>query len=742
MDRFYAERHFPHPWRSESLQPAEFPAFSTAAHTCHHCASALISTSSVAPERINRWVSLHSDPLKTHQRGSLRWRNLLPHNMRQVAAANAEGCPFFIWIWGQIEKSRTPPEQLLRTRICLVIESVNGIISDATKCSIFLSTSDYSWSPTGGTFDIESDAYDPSADDAVGQTIDGGTFSESGIAQIRRRLQVCLESHPSCRQGTGTRPLRFIELSPRDERTVRIRQAHSTRVDPYVALSYCWGLDQTIKTTTVNLARHQQGIEVRNLPKTIQDAIHVTRQLGVKLLWVDSLCIVQNDPALLAREAGDMAHYYANSIITISAAVAKSCAEGFLSPPNTTGPDGYVGFYFPFSGDPRPDNSSKRRFKLFRGEARDEIDHIDTRAWTLQESLLATRLVSFGTRRISWACMTTRFGPSSGAASLRDNMFKTRHWVGYRDRIAHNKSYGCNPRNPEHLIPDLHAILYPPLEATFQLWSKVVEEFSQRTLSVPGDRLLAISGVAQTLGNLVNQSGDIDTSPYAAGLWNTPLLPLQLLWLPKKPLAPQLSSSYIAPSWSWASFPGAVVWHLPDLTHLDSCIHTQFEQEKKTPSLLDSEDFVDYRKLAITSRADGIGLSPLPEVVAVSVEPVIDVAPYGGVVSGCITLRGKAFSRMNEVVAPWHIQMRFDSGAELHSLNDLPSEFICFHILGYVIEDDIPLDHHDQRLGKNSQGLILGRAQDGTYRRVGLYVGLDIGDRLRMIETMIEVALH
>ncbi|KAF4781816.1 hypothetical protein HER10_EVM0003646 [Colletotrichum scovillei] len=668
MDRFYAERHFPHPWRSESLQPADFPAFSTAGHTCHHCASALISTSSVAPERINRWV--------------LRWRNLLPHNMRQVAAANAEGCPFFIWIWGQIEKSRTPPEQLLRTRICLVIESVNGIISDATKCSIFLSTSDYSWSPTGGTFDIESDAYDPCADDAVGQTIDGGTFSESGIAQIRRRLQVCLESHPSCRQGTGTRPLRFIELSLGDEKTVRIRQAHSTRVDPYVALSYCWGLDQTIKTTTVNLARHQRGIEVRNLPKTIRDAIHVTRQLGVKLLWVDSLCIVQNDPALLAREVGDMAHYYANSIITISAAVAKSCSEGFLSPPNTTGPDGYVGFYFPFAGDPRLDDSSKRRLKLFRGEARDEIDHIDTRAWTLQESLLATRLVSFGTRRISWACMTTRFGPSSGAASLRDDMFKTRHWVGYRDRI---------------------------------LWSKIVEEFSQRTLSVPGDRLLAISGVAQTLGNLVNPSGDIDTSPYAAGLWNTHLLPLQLLWMPKKPLTPQLSSSYIAPSWSWASFPGAVVWHLPDLTHLDS---------------------------SITSRADGIGLSPLPEVVAVSVEPVIDVAPYGGVVSGCITLRGKAFSRMNEVITPWHIQMRFDSGAELHSLKDLPSEFICFHILGYVIEDDSPLDHHDQRLGKNSQGLILGRAQDGTYRRVGLYVGLDIGDRLRMIETMIEVTLH
>ncbi|KXH68036.1 hypothetical protein CSAL01_10859 [Colletotrichum salicis] len=653
--------------------------------------------------------------------------------MRQVSAAKAAGCPFFVWIWGQIEKSGTPPEQLLRTRICLVIESVNGIIADAIKCSILLSTSDYSWGPTGGTFDIESDAYDPCANDAVGQTIDGGTFSESGIAQIRRRLQVCLESHPSCRQGTGIRPLRFIVLPPGNEEIVRIRQVHSTRIEPYVALSYCWGLGQTIKTTTVNLARHERGIEVRSLPRTIQDAIDVTRRLGIRLLWVDSLCIVQNDPALLAKEVGDMAHYYANSTVTISAAVAKSCAEGFLNTPYPVGPDGFVGFYFPFDNKDHVDDSPKNRLKLIRAEARDEIDHIDTRAWTLQESLLATRLVSFGTRRISWACMTTRFGPNSGATSLRDIMFRTRHWVGYGDRVSRNISYGYNPRSSQHLLSDLHGMLYPPPEAIFQLWSKVVEEFSQRTLSVPEDRLLAISGVAQTLGNLVHPLGDIDASPYAAGLWNTPLLPLELLWMPKKPLTPQLSSSYIAPSWSWASFPGAVVWHLPDLTQLESTVLTGPYQEEKPPSLTDSDNFDDYKQLVIRSRTSGIGLSRLPPVVAVSVEPLIDIAPYGAVASGYITLQGKAFDRMHEVVTPWNIQMRFDSGAELESLRDLPSDFICFHILGYIVED--------RTMGTNSQGLILGRAKDGTYRRVGLYVGMNIGDRLSM-GTMTEITIH
>ncbi|OHE94491.1 hypothetical protein CORC01_10211 [Colletotrichum orchidophilum] len=741
MYRYYAQRHFSPPGRSEAPQPVDSPSFSTASHTCEHCSTAVISTSSVDPERISRWVSLHSDPLKTRQRGSLKWRNILSHSMSQVAAADAAGCPFFVWIWRQVQGSGTPLEQLLRTRVCLVIESVNGLVADAIKCSILLSTGDYSWNPSGGLFDIESDAYDPSANDAVGRTIDGGTFSETGISQIRRRLQVCLETHQSCRQGTDVRPLRFIVVSPEDKEIVRITQINRTRTDPYVALSYCWGLDQTTKTTTFNLSRHERGIRVKNLPKTIQDAIHVTRKLGIRLLWVDSLCIVQNDPALLAKEVGDMAHYYANSIVTISAAVAKSCADGFLNTCDSAGSGGYVGFYFPFDDTSGLDNSSKgRRLKLFRDDSQDQVDHIDTRAWTLQESLLATRLVSFGTRRISWACMTTRFGPSSGAASLRDNMFKTRHWVGYGERITRKTSYGYSSESQDP-ISDLHDVLYPPPEAIFQLWSKIVEDYTQRSLSIPGDRLLAISGVAQTLGTLVNPSDDIDASPYAAGLWRTPLLPLQLLWKPKNPIAPQLSSSYIAPSWSWACFPGAVVWHLPDLTHLESYAHPYSFQEREVLSLIDSGDYIDYEKLTIRSWAKGVGLAPLPQVVAVSAEPLNDIAPYGAVTAGHITLRGKAFDQRDQVITPWDVQIRFDSGAELISLRDLDLDFICFHILGYVVEDDTSPAYLGTLSGTNSLGLTLGRAQDGTYRRVGVYAGRDIGDRLRMISTLTEVTI-
>src|SRR4051812_2260579 len=78
------------------------------------------------------------------------------------------------------------------------------------------------------------------------------------------------------------------------------------------------------------MSRHASGISISSLPKTIKDAILVARHLGVNLLWVDSLCIVQDDPQELDLEISSMSAYYRNSLVTISAAAAESCAKGFL----------------------------------------------------------------------------------------------------------------------------------------------------------------------------------------------------------------------------------------------------------------------------------------------------------------------------------------------------------------------------------------------------------------------------
>ena len=98
----------------------------------------------------------------------------------------------------------------------------------------------------------------------------------------------------------------------------------------YATLSYCWGGPQRKATSTENLASYLDRIELRTLPQTLQDAVFVTRKLGLQYIWIDSLCIVQDAELMKTHEVGRMDRIYSNSYITISANCATSCEDGFL----------------------------------------------------------------------------------------------------------------------------------------------------------------------------------------------------------------------------------------------------------------------------------------------------------------------------------------------------------------------------------------------------------------------------
>ncbi|KAF4836161.1 hypothetical protein CGCSCA4_v012355 [Colletotrichum siamense] len=98
----------------------------------------------------------------------------------------------------------------------------------------------------------------------------------------------------------------------------------------YVALSHCWGQHQPAKTTKATLGRYKWRLIWADLPKTFQDAITVTRALGIDFIWVDSLCIIQDDPDDWAKEASQMASIYRNAYITIAVTSAAGGEEGFL----------------------------------------------------------------------------------------------------------------------------------------------------------------------------------------------------------------------------------------------------------------------------------------------------------------------------------------------------------------------------------------------------------------------------
>jgi hypothetical protein len=107
-----------------------------------------------------------------------------------------------------------------------------------------------------------------------------------------------------------------------------IRLVETTgEIGRYNCLSYCWGQGMTLKTTQETLDLHKARIPWQSLPKTFQDAIEFTRRLGVRYIWIDSLCIIQHDKEDWERESAKMYEVYRKSYLTL-AATSSANAEG------------------------------------------------------------------------------------------------------------------------------------------------------------------------------------------------------------------------------------------------------------------------------------------------------------------------------------------------------------------------------------------------------------------------------
>jgi len=119
----------------------------------------------------------------------------------------------------------------------------------------------------------------------------------------RRRLRTCKTSHPQCREdGLRALPTRVIEVSDVTLKLTSTRKGAEYSKGEYVALSYCWGGNQTFVTTLATLKEKEAGFPQSVLPQTLKDAISVTRSLGFRYIWIDALCIIQDSDEDKAAE--------------------------------------------------------------------------------------------------------------------------------------------------------------------------------------------------------------------------------------------------------------------------------------------------------------------------------------------------------------------------------------------------------------------------------------------------------
>jgi len=201
--------------------------------------------------------------------------------------------------------------------------------------------------------------------------------------------------------SSGFTPTRLISVGSKDSVLVYIQETSKKELQPYSALTYCWGGDQKIKTTRVTIQEGRREIQFTELPRTIQNAIEITRELGIPYLWVDSLCIVQDDAEDARREIAKMAYVYMGAIVTISAATANHSGKGFLQKRNLSGC--YVAMYeLPFRG---PKDVFGSIFSSEGSINSSDDEEVDLRAWTMQEHMLPLRLLRYGSRQVEWKCL-------------------------------------------------------------------------------------------------------------------------------------------------------------------------------------------------------------------------------------------------------------------------------------------------------------------------------------------------
>lgn len=192
-------------------------------------------------------------------------------------------------------------------------------------------------------------------------------------------------------------PTRLIDVSTNSEGPIRLILTNKEIQDRYIALSHCWGQlsdDQRFCTYESNLDQRMADISYDRLPPTFRDAVNVTRALGVRYLWIDSLCIIQQNAADWANEAGRMEDVFSNAHYTIAASSASSSLVGFLG---SRMPRDAIGVTTP-SGP------------VYLAEAIDDFatdvekSILSTRGWVFQERALSRRTIYFTSKQVYWEC--------------------------------------------------------------------------------------------------------------------------------------------------------------------------------------------------------------------------------------------------------------------------------------------------------------------------------------------------
>lgn len=342
---------------------------------------------------------------------------------------------------------------------------------------------------------------------------------------IKEEVSRCTSMH-SCTGKAGFLPTRVLDISQYDRGMIKLAETDDNTVDRrYVALSYCWGKSNTFITTLSTITDRTRGFTLSDLPLTLRDAVEIAHDLGLRYIWIDALCIVQDSREDWLREAAGMASVYTNAWITIVAASARDSEEGFVALSEQ------LSSPLQLPVDIRPDeNTSIKRNVVLETEMPLQDEPLFSRAWPLQEWELSPRRLVFRHFRVDFDCKKS---------PQRQLMVAD----------------GINYAAPCSLL--LGTFLGQWHDSADRVWHGLVHNYSTRDLKKAEDKLPAMEGLAQRFREIAG----VPCGRYLAGLWEANL-PQELAWSQqpgdRKDVDVRKEETLTAPSWSWASREGGI----------------------------------------------------------------------------------------------------------------------------------------------------------------------------------------
>ncbi|KAI1877419.1 hypothetical protein JX265_003427 [Neoarthrinium moseri] len=534
--------------RAASIVPTNQP------HSCRHCSALFVE---ISPESPAPAV------------GSALYFDIGGFSERSVAEGSKAGCPFFNFTrrgtWPHVRKIpnwKAELEVVLThplTRLCPIFEA-SVVIIDYRR----------PYNPPVGTIsgsDRGLDHRDPRAHMlftyAIGlaqgtnnplwlrdyRVWPSSAATDASFSQAHGWLAECCcsSTHKRCQPvPTSFTPSRLLKVpSSTNVSDVEIVETKHLGYLPWCSLSYCWGGPQPLQTTTRNFVSGRRTIALSELPQTIADSVLVAFFLKVPYIWIDSLCIIQDDREDVRKELGQMPEIYKNAVFTLVAGTARSSSDGFLNPRDMSQtwskPTPPIALH---CRGPAAEHADHKDAVLLHDQAKMDMERlvepIDLRAWTLQERLLSPRVLIYGSRTLSWICHSR---------SYRDSMMPTPEELGIGELGAGARMLWDLPRRKD------------PRDVSF-LWISIVRQYYQRQITQPNDRLIALAGIAQEFSRLTGWD-------YAAGLWRQGIRHMAAWYLVGEKIHRNGTSYTIypktaigdrnrrargrAPTWSWAS---------------------------------------------------------------------------------------------------------------------------------------------------------------------------------------------